>query len=213
MKGIAELILVHGAGSGPWVFDGWDESFGGIALTALDLQRGLRVETASMAGYASAVEERAREARRPFAVCGWSMGGLVAMMAAPAAPPERLVVIEPSPPGEVQGFDPGITPVPGAFDPNDVYGPVPPGLRTRPESSPARAERKRGISVPVLPCPLLVVYGRDYAEDRGRSVARHYAGDEAAFPNLGHFDLVRAAAVRDAIGEWLGRPAVQPPEM
>jgi hypothetical protein len=43
-----------------------------------------------------------------------------------------------------------------------VYGSFPSDMRARPESLFARAERKRGISVPSLPCPSLVIYGDEF---------------------------------------------------
>src|SRR5262249_27206778 len=43
---LRSLVLVHGAGSGPWVFDGWPSHFPGIQTVAVDLQDGLAVEHA-----------------------------------------------------------------------------------------------------------------------------------------------------------------------
>ena len=51
----ASLLLVHGAGSGPWVFVDWHSSFPNLKLTAVDLQEGLAVEHASHADYATRV--------------------------------------------------------------------------------------------------------------------------------------------------------------
>ena len=108
------LLLVHGAGSGAWVYESWSECFPGIAVVAVDLHEGLDVAAASHAD----------------------------------------------------------------FDPVAVYGPFPPGMRARPESSRAHAERKRGIFVPSIPWPSLVVYGDDFREERGQAVARLYGSDE-----------------------------------
>jgi pimeloyl-ACP methyl ester carboxylesterase len=142
-------------------------------------------------------------------VVAWSMGGLAAMMAAGSAPPDALVVIEPSAPEEVRGRHPGVPLRSGTFDPEDAYGRFPEGMAARPESRRARSERKRGIAVPAVACPFLVVSGADYAQERGRAVAARYGADHLAFPDLGHFDLVRDGKVRRAITRWL--EAREPP--
>jgi hypothetical protein len=118
--------------------------------------------------------------------------------------PESVVLIEPSPPAEVQGFDTTVVLKPGTYDPEDIYGSFPAGVAARPESSLARSERKRGISVPSLHCPSLVVSGRDFPEERGRAVARFYGSDELKYPEYDHWALVREPEVRAAIARWLG---------
>lgn len=204
MSAPASLLLVHGAGSGPWVFEAWHETLPGLAVDAADLQEGLDVATATMRAYASNVEQHAARLPHPVALCGWSMGGLVVLQAAERAEPHSVVLIEPSPPAEVQGFAPAVEPAPGSFDPETVYGRFPAGIRARPESELARGERKRGISVPRLGCPSLVVYGSEFAEERGRPVAELYGSQEAFFPELDHWQLVRSVEVRRAIAAFLG---------
>jgi len=171
---------------------------------AVDLQLGLDVAHASHADYADRVAVAARKLRPPVALCGWSMGGLAVLQAATCIHPHSVILLDPSPPAEVQGVDSRITLDPGAFDPETVYGPFPAGTAARPESSLARAERKRGISIAAIPCPSLVVFGREFADERGTPVARLYGSDELAFPDLDHWDLVRHPDVRAAIAAWLG---------
>src|SRR5919199_366260 len=77
-------------------------------------------------------------------------------------------------------------------------------LRTRPESLLARGERKRGVSVPSLPCPALVVYGDEFPEERGRRLAAHYGAEELAFPGLDHWGLVLDERVRDYLSGSTG---------
>ena len=201
MPNSCSVILVHGAGSGPWVFDAWTDTFGDSELQPVDLQDGLRVEGASMADYAEQVAEVVARRQGRVYVCGWSMGGLVALMAATLVPPRALAVIEPSPPAEVQGTHPEVRQRSGTFDPEEVYGRFP-GVRTRQESLLARLERKKGISVPKVPCPLLVVYGAQFPEDRGRAIATQYEADELSFPELNHGQLVSTQEVREAIRDW-----------
>ena len=184
------LLLVHGAGSGPWVFDGWPAAFPpGLRLETVDLHEGLDPAHATMAQYADAVARAAERLARPVVVVAWSMGGLAAMMAADCA--DGLVLLEASAPAEVQGVHRDVRPAPGVFDPEAEYGAFPDGVRARPESSLARAERKRGISVPELRCPTLVVYGDEYAEERGRRLVARYGAHELELPGKSHWDLVR----------------------
>jgi hypothetical protein len=185
------------------VFEGWHAAFPGIEVDAVDLHAGLNVAEAAMSNYAAAVVRAADLVPRPVALCGWSMGGLVAMLAARQAGAERLVLLEPSPPGEVQGFDDGIPLESGTFDPESEYGPFPGGIRARPESLLARAERKRGIAVPKLPCPSLVVYGDEHTEVRGKAVAGVYSSVELFVPGIDHWGLVRDEHVARAVAAWL----------
>lgn len=198
------LLLVHGAGSGPWIFKGWESAFPGITVSAIDLQENLDVETASMTSYAAVVTTAAQRLNPPVALCGWSMGGLTVLHVAPVVKPHSVILLEPSPPAEVQGFYPETPLTLGAFDPEEVYGPFAPGGRSRPESLLARSERKRGISVPALPCPSLVVYGDTLPPERGPRVAAFYGSEEAHFPGLSHWDLVLEPRVRIAIARYLG---------
>jgi|SRR5712691_6260667 len=197
------VLLVHGAGSGPWVFDGWAEHFPGTVVHAVDLQQGLRVEAATMSLYAGTIVAEAGRLPFPLMICAWSMGGLAALMAAGTVRPELLVLLEPSPPAEVQGTHVEVQPTPGSFDPEHVYGPFPPGVRVRPESSLARDERRRGISVPSVPCPVLVVSSAEFAEGRGHAVARLYRGDELSFPDVRHFGMDLDPRVPRAIARYV----------
>jgi pimeloyl-ACP methyl ester carboxylesterase len=202
VKSPRSLLLVHGAGSGPWVYDGWQGFFPSVTVVAVDLQEGLHVATASHADYAKVVIDVAAQLCAPVALCGWSMGGLVVLNAAERVRPHSVVLLEPSPPAEVQGYNPDAELVAGVFDSEAVYGQFPRGMPARPESSFARGERKRGISVPGLPCSSLVVYGNEFPDERGRAIARLYGSDELVFPDLNHWGLVRDPRVPMKIHEW-----------
>jgi pimeloyl-ACP methyl ester carboxylesterase len=186
------------------VFDGWAAAFPDVEVEAVDLMAGLNVAEASMSNYAAVIVRAAEWLPRPVALCGWSSGGLAATMAARQAEADFLILLESSPPGEVRGFDESVQLRPGTFDPEETYGAFPPGTRARPESLLARAERKRGVSVPELPCPALVVYGDEFPEERGRALAAYYGGEELAFPGLDHWDLVLDARVRDYLSDSTG---------
>jgi thioesterase domain-containing protein len=116
-----------------------------MEVEAVDLMAGLNVAEASMSNYVAVIVRAAEWLPRPVALCGWSSGGLAAMMAARQAEADFLILLETSPPGEVQGFDESVELRPGTFDPEEMYGAFPPGMRARPESLLARAERKRGV--------------------------------------------------------------------
>ncbi|HYZ78191.1 MAG TPA: alpha/beta fold hydrolase [Gaiellaceae bacterium] len=205
LRQLNSLLLAHGAGSGPWVFDGWAAAFPELEVEAVDLHAGLNVAEAAMSNYAAVIARAAEWLPRPLALCGWSSGGLAAMMAARPAEADLLVLLETSPPGEVQGFDDSVVPEAGTFDPEATYGAFPAGMRARPESLLARGERKRGVSVPSLPCPALVVYGDEFAEERGRRLAAFYGAEELPFRDVDHWGLVRDARVRDEIAGYLSR--------
>lgn len=200
---VASLLLVHGAGSTPQVFERWPGYFPGVDVDAVDLHAGLVVARASMRNYAAAVVGRAILLPEPRAICGWSMGGLAVMMAAELAGAARLVLLEPSAPAEVLGVHDDVAPAEGTFDPVEIYGLPRDGLVTRPESTLARAERKRGISVPDLPCPALVVYGNEHPDERGRAIARRYGAEELHFPRFDHVGLVLDERIPAAVRDWL----------
>jgi pimeloyl-ACP methyl ester carboxylesterase len=157
-----------------------------------------------MSNYAAVAVRAAEWLPPPRALCGWSMGGLVALMAAEGAEAARLVLLEASPPAEVQGAHEAVPLEPGTFDPEETYGPFPPGMPARPESSLARAERKRGISIPRLPCPALVVSGDEFREERGR-IADRYGAEALSLPGLDHWDLVLEPRAREAVRDYLSR--------
>jgi pimeloyl-ACP methyl ester carboxylesterase len=198
------LLLVHGAGSGPGVFAAWPEHFPGWRVETVDLHTGLDVAHATMVRYAAAIAAAAAPLARPLVLAGWSMGGLAAAMLA-AGSADALVLLEASAPGEVQGYHREVVPAPGVFDPEREYGAFPAGMPARPESSLARAERKRGISVPALPGPTLVVYGEEFAEERGRRLAKQYGAREIHLPGRRHWDLVIERAAIAAVAREIAR--------
>lgn len=197
------LVLVHGATSGPWVFEPWVGRFPTFEVRVPDLQAGLVVERASMADYAARV---VAAAGGPGAVvAAWSMGGLVAMLAAQQQRPAALVLVEPSLPRELGRHDPAVVPTVGLYDAESMYGPLPPGTRHRPESRFALGERQRGMRIPRIDCPLLVIASSTYPTSRGSDVVDHYGGELLEFPGLDHASVITAPEVADAITGWLRR--------
>jgi pimeloyl-ACP methyl ester carboxylesterase len=174
-----------------------------VTVVAPDLQEGLDPAHATMAGYADAIVRAAAGLFRPLALCGWSLGGLAAMMAAERVRPDRLVLLEPSAPAELQGTDPAVPLEHGLLDPEETYGAFPSGIAARPDSKLARAERKRGISVPSLRCPTLVVHGDSLPDERGAALAAHYRAEALHVPGASHWDLVLDPKIRRALQAWL----------
>jgi pimeloyl-ACP methyl ester carboxylesterase len=200
-------LLIHGASTGPWIFDGWASWFSPAAVTAIDLQAGLRLEYASMELYAGAVIAEAGRLPWPLLLCGYGMGGLVALMTARTLRPELLVLIEPFPPAEVMGDHSNITVSPGTYEPEESD----PRVRLRSESALARSERLRGVSVPPpLRCRSLVVRGE--SATAATSVAQLYGSEELVFPGLDHLGLVLDQRVPRAVAECAGLVAQAVPD-
>ena len=111
--------------------------------------------------------------------------------------PDALVLLEASPPLEVQGLRAEIDPQPGTFLP-DAPG-------ARPESSLAMGQRDRGVSVPTLPAATrtLVVFGESFRHDRGPTLAAFYGADLLAAGELTHRELVTDEPLRQQIRAWL----------
>ena len=201
-------VLVHGACRTPEIFRDWRgplERLGARQVFAPDLQAGADPATLTTAGQADRVSAALEFAEHPVVLLGWSMGGLVAATVANHPAVTGLILLEPSVPAPL--LDPGRTrvePRPGLLDPEATYGVSRDSLTRRPESAPARDERKNGVDVPLdLPgTRVLVVAGRDYPE-RGRPVADLYGAAFLEVPDAGHLDLVVDPGARDAIlAEW-----------
>jgi pimeloyl-ACP methyl ester carboxylesterase len=189
------VVALHGAGSGPWVFADW--RLPGHELEAVDLHAGLNVAAASMWNYEAVATRACDGIERPFALLGWSMGGLVAMLAARRVEPDALVLLEPSPTERRAAEDADLEE--GVYDPEEAYGPFPAGIRARPESRYARAERLRGIPVAPPTARTLVVSGDEFAEERGSADG----AEELHLAGLDHWGLILDARVQDEIAAWL----------
>jgi pimeloyl-ACP methyl ester carboxylesterase len=191
------------------VFEGWLRHLSAFDVRLPDLQAGLDLAAASMSDYADRVVDEAGE--DGALLCGWSMGGLVAMLAAQRQQLGALVLLEPSQPRQLGRSDPSVTPVAGTYDAESMYGPLPTGTRHRPESLFALGERQRGVDIPRIPCPLLVVASGSYPVARGSDLVDHYGGELLEFPDLDHAGLVREPEVAAAIAHWLTRLGNEPP--
>lgn len=129
---IAPILLVHGAYHGAWCYGGYLDFFdrSHMPAVAIDLRghgaligEGLPTST-RIVDYAEEVCRVAQwlEARhgRPPVIIGHSLGGLIVAVAATRGPASGLVLLAPSPPGNL----PGAAPVPAV--PIDVLRAPPP---------------------------------------------------------------------------------------
>ena len=175
------IILIHGSANSASVWSLWQHELGaqGWSTFALDLRGhgqspSVNLSGVRMADYADDVRKLMRQLKQPPVLMGWSMGGLVAMMAA-ATEVAACITLAPSIPARQE--DPTVTLRPGIMT-SEVYGithtdpadqPSMPDLTIEerrvalaalgPESQYARDERQCGIVIETLPCPLLIVTG------------------------------------------------------
>ena len=225
------LILVHGAANSARVWTFWQDELArrGWSSHALDL-RGhgtsapVDLGTTRMADYADDLVTLARTLRRPPVLLGWSMVGLVAMMAAVACDASACVGLAPSTPA--RGRDPSIPLRTGIFGPEE-YGIVDHDPERQPtmsdldrveraialeslgpESRLARDERKAGIVIEGPRCPLLIVAGTaDTQWPRSRYDDLHVAADHVSVEGASHWGLVLnrrvLPATVSAVISWL----------
>ncbi len=235
-NGRPPIILVHGAASSSGIWRYWQAELAerGYASYALDLRghgQGTPCDLShtSMHDYATDVRTLASQLERTPALLGWSMGGLVSMMAAAAGAAVACVCLAPSTPA--QTVDTSITLREGVFGPEE-YGitdrtaaeqPAMPDLDHEErvvafaalgnESRRARDERKAGIIVESMPCPLLIVTGtNDDQWPRERYESLWLDADYVAVEGASHWGLVLSrhavAKAAPAVAGWLEQPRI-----
>ena len=183
-SGNPPVVLVHGAANSAIVWRYWQEELAerGWASYALDLRghgrsAAIDLSTTTMQDYAADIQRVATMLNRPPVVLGWSMGGLVAMLYASCGKAAACVAIAPSVPA--RRTDPSVRLRAGEYGaaayritkrgPEDQ--PAMPGLdlderklaldSLSNESRFARDQRKAGIVIESIPCPLLLVTGTE----------------------------------------------------
>lgn len=232
------IVLVHGAANSAVVWTYWQQALArdGWASYAIDLRGhgasgAVDLSSTSMQEYAADVGLLVDQLSRRSVLIGWSMGGLVAMMAAMAGGVTACVGLAPSMPartadtalplrsGVFTAEEYGIT----TRDPDDQ--PAMPDLDREErqialaslcsESRLARDERQRGIVVGSLPVPLLVVTGSaDQQWPRERYRDLWLTADHLTVDGASHWGLVlNRRALQHAIPAvlgWLGRASSMP---
>ena len=207
------IVLVHGAANSSGVWRSWQQALAerGWSSHAVDL-RGHgdsegSVDGATMGDYADDVTSVVEGLPEAPVVAGWSMGGLVAMMVAARGGARACVGLAPSTPAATR--DESVEIRPGVFGAEE-YGitsrdpaeqPTMPDLDIEerrvaieslsPESRTARDDRKAGIVIPSLPCPLLVVTGSEDRDwPRTTYAGMHLPADYLDVPGASHWGLV-----------------------
>jgi pimeloyl-ACP methyl ester carboxylesterase len=236
-RGRPPVVLVHGAANdgGVWTFwaarlaaEGWPTYV--MYLRGHGMSDPMDLSRTSMGEYVDDVAQVVGQLRQRPAIVGWSMGGLVAIMAGAAGLASACVGLAPSRP--VQVADPSVSLREGEFGPEeygitshvgrdadgvDLDAAMPDLDRVErviavcslgKESRYARDERQRGIVVDRLPCPLLIVTGSlDRQWPRARYADLHLTADYLVAEGASHWGLVLNGRVLDtlvpAVSDWL----------
>jgi pimeloyl-ACP methyl ester carboxylesterase len=229
----APIILVHGAANSAavWTFWQWELAARGWPTYALDLRGHGRsdpidLSQTGMQDYAADVDSLVGQLGQRPVLIGWSMGGLVAMMVAATGLARACVSLAPSRPA--QRIDESVALRSGQFGPEEygITGRDPEQQRAMPdldheermvalaslgqESRLARDERRRGIVIERLPCPLLVVTGTlDRQWPRERYTDLWLEADFLEVEGASHWGLVLNRRALDqaipAVLEWIER--------
>ena len=177
------MLLIHGAANSAsaWKFFQKALARTGWSNHAIDLRghgkSGGSVDGATMADYVEDVAKVAEQLPSKPVVMGWSMGGLVALKFASEGRARACVALSPTPPTRQRNESVRIR---GGVYGSEVYGiktmdparqPAMPDLDEEErgvalgslsqESRTARDERKAGVVIESMPCPLLVIAGSD----------------------------------------------------
>ena len=229
------IVLVHGAANSAPVWTFWQQELAarGWAPYAIDL-RGhgasspIDLSRVAMEDYAADGCLFMDQLSVGPVVMGWSMGGLVALMAAATGRASACVALAPSTPA--LEIDPSVDLRAGEFGPEEygITGDDPenqPGMpdldveerkialaSLSKESRFARDQRRQGIMVPELPCPLLIVTGtldKAWPKERYDNLWLH--PEHLSVEDASHWGLVLSGrAVSEsipAVAAWLERKA------
>ena len=175
------VLLIHGAANSSSAWKFWQKALArrGWSSYAIDLRghgkSGGSVDGALMSDYVDDVTEVASGLSVKPVVMGWSMGGLVALMSAAGGRARACVALSPTPPAAerdmsveirrgvygseeygIRSDDPAKQPVMRDLDEEERS--VALGSLAQ-ESRSARDERKAGVVISSMPCPLLLVTG------------------------------------------------------
>ena len=224
------IILVHGAANSSIVWRFWQQALAclGWSSYAIDLRGHGKslgsVDGATMRDYTDDVLDVANKLREIPVIMGWSMGGLVAMMVASRGTARACVGLAPSIPAVKRKVRFEVRH--GVFGPEE-YGivsqdandqPTMPDLNLKerqialksasPESRTARDERKAGIVLKSLPCPLLIVTGdEDQSWPKSAYEKMHLSAEYLDSPGSSHWGLVlnrrSLPSLSTSVSDWL----------
>jgi pimeloyl-ACP methyl ester carboxylesterase len=222
----AVVVAVHGAGGGGWEWGVWARALGrrGFEVIAPDLMPGAKgIEKTSFMDYRSQVMDWCGGVRASVVLVGASLGGLLALSAAPLVKPVAIVLVNPLPPAGVLArplYDvrPPVVPwarerslaatrraMPDADDAARLYA----LRRWRDESGAVLNEARDGIAVDPPRCPVLLLASEldaDVPPVAARALAVRFSADFRTVAGASHVGplLGRSAAdsARD-VGDWL----------
>ena len=210
------ILFVHGAGTTAAVWTHWQESLAdeGWPGHALDLRghgasEPIDLSRTSIWDYVADVETAAAQLGRQPVVIGWSMGGHIAVMAASRGGFSGCVAIDPDPPAAVIddtveleygerspaeiGYDLSADPdlLPGMMDLTREERTLAQRSLCK-ESKLMACERRRGILIDEVPCPLLEILGGldDYYPTGPSYHSIGLADDQILVGEASHWGLV-----------------------
>ncbi len=225
------IVLIHGAANSAEVWKFWQLELASQGWTshAIDLRGHGKsgqqdLSQTSMRDYETDVRTVINDLQDAPVVIGWSMGGLIAMMVAASGDAKACIALAPSMPatardssvplryGEfgpeeygIVGDDPGDQPAMLDLDLEERKIALSSGAK---ESRLARDERKAGIVLGSLLCPLLIVTG---TEDTAWPLARYdglwLEADFQSVEGASHWGLVQNRRILgstvDRVVGWL----------
>lgn len=206
---VGSALLVHGAGGGAWEWRRWTPRLrgAGFAVHELDLRPAAGGWGATLLqDYRDQVVEALQQARHPRLLVGASLGGLLALMAAPGQAVAGIVLVNPVPPAPWHrqlpprelagaivpwGLRAQLQGTRGSMPDSDPASTLHAFRRWRDESAEALRQAWRGVEVPAPGCPVLLL-GAEADQDVPASVSEGMASalgfDYIVMPRTGHVD-------------------------
>ena len=229
------VIFVHGAGTSAPVWTYWQAAFveAGWPTYNLDLRGhgasgAVDLTQVGIFDYVDDVNTLAGQLDASTVVVGWSMGGHIAVIAASRGGYAASVALDPDPP--VDRVDDSVEMIYGLRIPEEIGYTLDGDPRLLPhmpdltmeerriaqsslcdESRLMGSQRRRGILIERMPCPMLEILGGldDYYPTEPSYHGVGLAGDQVFVPDSSHWGLVLSRRVQakllPQVLDWLGR--------
>ena len=229
------VIFVHGAGTSAPVWTFWQAAFveAGWPTHNLDLRGhgasgAVDLRQVGIFDYVDDVNTVARQLDTPPVVVGWSMGGHIAVIAASRGGYAGCIAFDPDPPPD--RVDESVEMAYGLRTPEEIGYTLDGDPRLLPhmpdltmeerriaqsslcdESRLMGSQRRRGILIERMPCPMLEILGGldDYYPTEPSYHGVGLAGDQVFVPDSSHWGLVLSRRVQakllPQVLDWLGR--------